>query len=102
MSDDGALLDLVSTDDGLRLIGEIDAASSVELASRLDPLPGHTPRVELDLGSISFIDSSGLRVLIDAHLRAQNEGRRLVIVTPSPSVRRLLEISGLTDYLHVE
>ena len=56
----------------------------------------------LDLASVTFIDSSGLRVLIDAHRRAEADGRVLVIVHPSPPVSRLFEISGLTNHLHVE
>jgi anti-sigma B factor antagonist len=101
MSDHGTLLDLTLTDDGLRLAGEIDAASSVALAAELDPLPtGH--RIVLDLAAVTFIDSSGLRVLIDAHRRAETEGRLLVIANPSPPVSRLFEISGLTNHLHVE
>ena len=100
MSDDG-LLQIAVIDDGLRLSGEIDASSSSTLASWLDPLPG-TDRLALDLAGVAFLDSSGLRVLIDAHRRAEAAGRRLVIVNPSAVVQRLFEISGLTGYLVVE
>ena len=101
MSDHSTLLDVTVTDDGLQLAGEIDAASSVALAARLDPLPlGH--RIVLDLAAVTFIDSSGLRVLIDAHRRAEADGRVVVIAHPSAPVSRLFEISGLTNHLHVE
>ena len=101
MNDHGTLLDVTVTGDGLRLAGEIDAASSVALSADLDPLPvGH--RIVLDLAAVTFIDSSGLRVLIDAHRRAEADGRMLVIANPSPPVTRLFEISGLTNHLHVE
>jgi anti-sigma B factor antagonist len=101
MSDHGTLLDVTVTDDGFRLAGEIDAASSVALAAQLDRLPVG-PRVVLDLAAVTFIDSSGLRVLIDAHRRAESEGRLVVIANPSPPVCRLFEISGLTNHLHIE
>ena len=50
---------------------------------------------------IEFIDSSGLRVLVEAHQRAAAGGRSLVIHRPSVAVKRLLEISGLSEHLTV-
>jgi anti-sigma B factor antagonist len=48
------------------------------------------------------MDSSGLRVVIDAHQRALDAGRRLVLRHPTSAVQRLLEISGLSDHLATE
>ncbi len=86
---------------GLRLVGEIDRASTDDLSARLDPLPGLDGDILIDLSGVGFIDSSGLRVLIDAHQRAQRCGRRVVMIRPSAPVRRLFDISGLVPYLHV-
>jgi anti-sigma B factor antagonist len=101
MSDTGVRLEITPIDNGLVLVGEIDAHTAPELAARLDPLPGDGADVVLDVAGIEFIDSSGLRVLIEAHQRAIAAGRRLVIRQPSASVRRLFEISGLTGHLVV-
>jgi anti-sigma B factor antagonist len=86
---------------GLRLVGEIDGASTADLSARLDPLPGLDGDIQIDLSGVGFIDSTGLRVLIDAHQRAQKCGRRVVMTRPSVPVRRLFDISGLVPYLHV-
>ena len=86
---------------GLRLSGEIDASCIDLLASYLNPLPGTTGDVTIDLAEVGFIDSSGLRELIDAHQRAERSGRRVLMTDPSPVVVRLFEISGLSKYLHV-
>jgi anti-sigma B factor antagonist len=102
MSDTGVRLEIVDTPSGLDLRGEIDAHTAPELAAHLDPLPGDHGDVVLGVNGIEFIDSSGLRVLIDAHQRAGAAGRRLVIAKPSAAVRRLFEISGLLDHLVVE
>jgi len=72
------------------------------LARHLDPLPGSSADVVIDLSAVGFVDSSGLRVLVEAHQRAEAEQRRLVLSGSSRPVRRLLEISGLMDYLNVE
>lgn len=86
----------------LVLVGEIDAHTAPELAGHLDPLPGSQGDVTLDVAEIEFIDSSGLRLIVEAHHRAVAAERRLVVHRPSAAVVRLLEISGLRDHLAVE
>ena len=86
----------------LVLVGEIDAHTAPELAGHLDPLPGDGGDVTLDMAAVEFIDSSGLRLIVEAHQRAANADRRLVVGRPSAPVVRLLEISGLSDHLAVE
>jgi anti-sigma B factor antagonist len=48
------------------------------------------------------MDSSGLRVVIDAHQQALAAGSRLVVHAPSTSVRKIVEISGLADHLFLD
>jgi anti-sigma B factor antagonist len=98
---DGAL-HITTSSSGLQLRGEIDAHSATVLARHLDPLPGSSADVVIDLSAVGFVDSSGLRVLVEAHQRAQAEMRRLVLSSSSRPVLRLLEISGLMEYLNVE
>jgi anti-sigma B factor antagonist len=93
--------DLESTAAGLTVSGEIDAHTAPLLAARLDPLPDTGERVLLGMAGVEFIDSSGLRVLIDAHRRAAEAGRELVLDHPSPAVMRLISISGLERHLAV-
>jgi anti-sigma B factor antagonist len=102
MSDTSMRLAITSTADGLVLAGEIDAHTAPELARHLDPLPGDRSDVVLDVAGIEFIDSSGLRVLVEANQRAAAAERRLVIRKPSTAVTRLLEISGLMEHLSVD
>jgi len=53
--------------------------------------------VELDVTAVTFMDSAGLHVLTQAHKVLSARGRRLRLVDPSPSVRRLLEITGMAE-----
>lgn len=92
------------TDDGagnLRVTGEIDAHSAPDLAERLESFSGVADR-RLDMSGVAFMDSSGLRVLIDAHQRAEAEQSRLVLVAPGRIVSRIIGVSGLDGYLNVE
>ena len=100
MSDPASRLSVDLDGDRLVVVGDIDAHTCPDLAERLDPLPGGAD-VHVDLAGVEFMDSSGLRVIIGAHQRATDEGRRIVLERPSTSVQRLIEISGLLDHLHI-
>lgn len=83
--------------DGWIVVGEIDASTAPTLEKAFDDLPDGNGRVVLDLSDVSFIDSSGLRVLIALARRADEEGRPVVLDRPSPAVARLLDITGLVE-----
>ena len=88
----------VAVDGALVLAGEIDSYTAAELADRL---AGDPPADVLDLAAVTFIDSSGLRVLVEGHQQRIEQGKRLVLRSPSAPVQRLLEISGLAGHLDV-
>lgn len=87
---------------GVALQGEIDAHSAPGVAERFSTLPAGDADIVIDMAEVTFMDSSGLRVLLDLHQRAGEAGRRLVLRTPSQSVTRLLDVSGLSDHFIVE
>ncbi len=85
----------------LVLEGEIDAHTAPELAARYVELPEGDGDFAIDMAKVDFMDSSGLRVVIELHQRAEQASRRLVLRAPSQPVARLIEISGLSGHLHV-
>ena len=92
-------LDLsLDTDGTLVLQGEIDSYTAPDLAERLG---GEPPIEVVDLAGVTFIDSSGLRAIVEAHQARSAAGTRLVLRSPSAAVQRLLEISGLAGHLDV-
>lgn len=100
MSDPTARLRINRDGDRLVVDGDIDAHTCPDLAAHLDPLTGDGD-VQVDLAGVDFMDSSGLRVIIGAHQRAAEADRKLIIERPGRAVRRILEISGLIDHLHI-
>ncbi len=86
---------VTDTAEGWSIAGEIDASTVPLLVDAFERLPEHDGAVVLDLHDVSFIDSSGLRVLISLVERAREDGRTVEIANPSNSVVRLLEITGL-------
>lgn len=94
-------LSIESLDGRIVVSGEVDAHTADTLEKYLADMPAGDP-IRLDLAAVSFMDSSGLRVLIDTHQRTTGTESALVIVAPSHSVTRLLDISGLTEHLTIE
>ena len=83
--------------------GELDAYSAPSLdeeASRL--LADDVSELVLDLSATRFLDSSGLRAILTAQRRLADRDGQLALRAPSEPVRRLLDITGLTDHFVVE
>jgi anti-sigma B factor antagonist len=81
--------------------GELDIATSGDLRAQLDELwDSGWDDVVLDLRQVTFMDSSGLHILIDNHERAAQAAMRFSIIDGSEAVDRALEISGLRELLH--
>jgi anti-sigma B factor antagonist len=99
MSAEATRLDLTDDVDGtLILVGEIDSYTAPALAERL----ANEPQVLMvDLAGVTFIDSSGLRILVEAHRARIDSDASLTLRSPSAAVQRLLEISGLSSHLDV-
>ncbi|HSB85707.1 MAG TPA: STAS domain-containing protein [Ilumatobacteraceae bacterium] len=100
MSDMGSQLEISANDDGWTLSGEIDAHTAPTLAAAMLDLPSGVVRI--DMADVSFMDSSGLRVLMEATARARDGGGDLVVARPSAPVARLVEISGLGEQLRID
>jgi anti-sigma B factor antagonist len=79
------------------LRGELDAATCRGLAEHLIGPPGSL--IVLDLCQLTFIDSSGLGAIHMARRAAIENGGTLVVCRPSPMVYRVLEITGLDEWV---
>lgn len=101
MPDAPSRLSISAAGDRITVSGEIDAFTAPSLVEALTPFPADGD-VRLDLSGVEFMDSSGLRMMVDAHQRANAENRSLIISNPSKVVLRLMEMSGVIGHLHVE
>jgi anti-sigma B factor antagonist len=80
--------------------GELDVASSQLLERELAKLQTAS-MVIIDLRALTFVDSTGLGVLVRAHQRAQEEDRCVGLVRGNGQVSRLLTLTGLDEQLLV-
>ncbi|HUR48323.1 MAG TPA: STAS domain-containing protein [Acidimicrobiales bacterium] len=77
--------------------GELDAYTAPQLRKILDEIiDGSVASVVVDLRSTSFIDSTGLGVLVGAARKARSHDGELIVDSPAHSVHRVLQITGLT------
>ena len=82
--------------------GELDLASSPALQEELDRVSASDAEMLIiDLRELDFMDSTGLSVLVRAHQRAEEHGRRLAMVKGPQQVQRLLSLTGVSDRLTV-
>ena len=98
----------VVADDGTHVVvelsGELDVSTAPLLVETLDEVTQpEVTEVEIRMGDLAFIDSTGLGVLVRLHNRlAQREqGAPLVLVDPGRQARKVLEITGLSKVFRV-
>src|SRR6478736_6020634 len=85
------------------ITGELDAYSAPALEDEVSGLlADDVADLVLDLAATKFLDSSGLRAILTAQRRLADRDGRLALRAPSEPVRRLLDITGLTDHFVVE
>jgi anti-anti-sigma factor len=85
----------------LALAGELDVASAAMLeASVREACEQEPSALALDLHDLSFMDSSGLRVVLLANELCQEREIELSLVPGMPQVQRIFEVTGLLETLH--
>ncbi|HEY5193907.1 MAG TPA: STAS domain-containing protein [Solirubrobacteraceae bacterium] len=63
------------------IVGELDLSTIKVLARHVDTKLGENPTtLTLDLTDLTFMDSTGLRLLIDLHNRSRREGWKLTLI----------------------
>jgi stage II sporulation protein AA (anti-sigma F factor antagonist) len=82
--------------EGLRLAGELDLSSAPRLSDALDPKLDAGGHIVLDLSDLSFMDSTGLQVLIRSALTLGDRGT-ILLRNPGNLVRSILELAIRTD-----
>jgi anti-sigma B factor antagonist len=80
--------------------GELDIATAPEFEAellRVEATDAHT--IVLDLSALEFIDTTGIRLILEAGARSRSDGHRLVLLRPGARVFRVFEICGMADRL---
>jgi anti-anti-sigma factor len=83
--------------------GELDISSALLFDEELKRIEDQdAPRLLLlDLTELKFMDSTGLRLILNAHFRAVKAGRHLRILLGSDSIKRIFKLTGVLDRLDI-
>jgi anti-sigma B factor antagonist len=100
------ILDLKTEEQGevvrIALSGELDISSARQVDEALKQVePRKPPVLVIDLRGLSFMDSTGLRLIASADARAREEGRRLTIVKGPKAVQRVFQITRLDERFEI-
>ena len=76
--------------------GELDIATQGELRAVLDRHASAAPLV-LDLGQLRFIDTSGLRLVLETAESARRDGRAFAVLRGNAAVQRLFDVAGVAE-----
>jgi anti-anti-sigma factor len=87
-----------------RLQGELDMAVADSFRDRLGELVGSVGggRVILDLSELRFIDSRGVRALLQLHQQAEAGGGTLTLFRPNPHLRKVFDLLGVGAIFSIE
>ncbi|MEY2516274.1 MAG: anti-sigma factor antagonist [bacterium] len=84
----------------IALDGEVDIATAGHVEHELQRAEASdATAIVLDLSELSFIDSTGIRMLVMADARDRADGRRLALRRPPDAVLRVLHLAGIADRL---
>jgi anti-anti-sigma factor len=76
--------------------GELDIATQAELRAALER-QAERGAVTLDLAGLSFMDTSGLRLILETAEAARRGAFEFAVLPGSPAVQRLFDVAGVTD-----
>ena len=93
------------TNGNVRIVirGELDMETGPRAEEELRRAENDQPGVlVLDLRDVTFFDSTGLQLVLDADVRAREEGRTFIVLAGDGEPRRVLELAEVTGRLNLE
>lgn len=85
----------------IKVEGRLDALSALGLETELIRNFGETETLIFELGSLGYISSAGLRVLLAAQ-KVMNKQGNMIVKNVNESVHEIFEITGFVDILTIE
>lgn len=84
----------------ISIAGELDLATADDVERELERVEAtDAGAIVLDLSNLTFMDSTGVRLLMTANARSRADTNRLTLIRGTPAVQRVLELSGVDALL---
>lgn len=82
------------------LEGEVDISTASRFRTEIEEAyQKKAADIELDFQHLSYIDSTGLGVMIGAYGRMKEKGNKIVLINPKENIKKLLSITSLDKVL---
>ena len=85
----------------LSVVGEVEITTAAELEAAIESAATRAFDIWLDLSGTTFMDSSGVHVVVEARGRLAAANRRLVVICPDGPVLRVLTLTGVDQLLEI-
>lgn len=83
-------------------VGELDCATVAQLQAQISELrQSGFEHLVLDLRELTFMDSSGVALILDEDLSARRDGRDFVLINGAPPIQRVLKVCLGDDVLRL-
>ncbi|HEX6115537.1 MAG TPA: STAS domain-containing protein [Solirubrobacterales bacterium] len=101
---DAGVLKMESAREGdshrLKLLGEFDLAGAKAFEAEIGRIEGSDPtEIVIDMSALEFMDSTGLRLLLETDMRSRENSERVRYVRPGGEVARLLHLTRVDERL---
>ena len=84
----------------IKLIGKLDAAGVKAIETQFaDHSAGEKLKVVVDLSTVEFLASPGIQLLTGNAKSITSRGGRMVLVSPLPAIRGVLEVTGISSII---
>ncbi len=98
-------MNIIETDKNALLVtpeGELDHHLAGKMRTEIDKKLGRgIINIIFDFSHLSFMDSSGIGMIMGRYKRIQKLGGRVIIAAPKPQVKRIIEMSGLLGIIQI-
>ena len=87
----------------VKLAGEIDHHSAADIRMKVDKELHFSPikNIVFDFDGVTFMDSSGIGMVIGRYKQARERGGRTLVIRAKPHVDRILELSGIKKIIEI-
>lgn len=82
--------------------GEIDIYSIEKLREIIEEkIRTQAPEIILDCSELSYMDSTGMGVLIELRNKTKEMGQKIIMINPRPNIKKLLSLTGVDKIIEI-
>jgi anti-anti-sigma factor len=85
----------------VKLAGRLDMAGAARIDLGFSAIAGANRGIVVDLSDVTFLASIGIRTLVLGAKTVLRRGGKLVLLSPTPDVEQVLEVTGVTDLMPI-